>query len=59
VIDEDNAAQNASVINAGTDSALRKVRPKPRHLRFAQPIKIAHDIPSKLGARITQSHQAQ
>jgi hypothetical protein len=45
VIDEDNAAKNASVINAGTASALRKVRPKPRHLRFAQPIKVAHDIP--------------
>jgi hypothetical protein len=43
-IEDDNFAQNASVINAGTALALRKVRSKPRHPRFAQPIKIAHDI---------------
>ncbi|MFT7311362.1 MAG: hypothetical protein ACI853_001860 [Paracoccaceae bacterium] len=26
--------------------ALRKIRPEPRHLIFAQPVKIAHNHPS-------------
>jgi hypothetical protein len=45
-INEDNAAQNASVIYTRHTTALRKVRAKTRHLIFAQPVKIAHKNPS-------------
>ena len=38
-------AQNAPVINARLAMVLRKERPKPHHLIFAQPVKIAHRAP--------------
>ncbi|MFT4917021.1 MAG: hypothetical protein ACI9C3_002894, partial [Yoonia sp.] len=41
--------QNAAIIYTCTASALWKVRPKPIHLRFTQPIRIAHFIPQILG----------
>ena len=37
-IDEDNAAQNPSIIDARHAMALGKVRPQPLHLSLAQPI---------------------
>jgi hypothetical protein len=45
-IDEDNTTEHASIINAWHTMALRKIRPEPRHLIFAQPVKIAHNHPS-------------
>jgi hypothetical protein len=49
-IDEDNTTEHAPVINARHTMALRKIRPEPRHLSFAQPVKIAHNPPSVRGA---------
>ena len=37
-IDEDNAAQNPSIIDARHAMALGKVRPQPFHLSLAQPV---------------------
>jgi hypothetical protein len=48
-IDEDNTAQNASVISTRHTMALRKVRAKPHHLILAQAAKIAHKSPLNLG----------
>ena len=41
-VDEDYAAQNATIIDARLAMALGKERLKPRHLRVSQPEKIAH-----------------
>jgi|TARA_R110002126_G_scaffold151146_1_gene297973 hypothetical protein len=45
-IDEDNTTEHAPVINAGHSTALWKIQPEPRHLSFAQPVKIAQKTPS-------------
>ena len=49
-IDEDNAAQNAAVIDPRHAMALREERPKPGHLRVRQPEKIAHRHPHQFGS---------
>lgn len=41
-VDEDDAAQNASIINALTSMALGKIGPKTRHLLVRQPKQITH-----------------
>ena len=41
-IDEDNATQDAPVINAGLAVGLREVGFKTRHLHVGQPKKVAH-----------------
>jgi hypothetical protein len=48
-INEYNGTQNAPIIYARHTMALWKIRPEPRHLIFAQPVKIAHNSPSAWG----------
>ncbi|MBT8155442.1 hypothetical protein KMP13_16510 [Epibacterium ulvae] len=54
-IDEDNATKDMSIINARYAMALWKIGPKPRHLIFVQPAKIAHKVPQIEGYE-TLSH---
>jgi hypothetical protein len=42
-IDEDNAAQQAAIIDPRSTMAPGKERPKPSHLLIRQPKKIAHN----------------
>lgn len=42
-VDENDPAQHPPVIHPWPAVALRKIRPKPRHLLVRQPVQVAHD----------------